>query len=101
MATESPWGSPKATDEDGPEAAFERTMRKAERDDAAEAAARKARAERPRLGVLADPRAPDNIDVRKALMARVESGEISLGEAQRQVLALKRTRKRMEREGKL
>lgn len=48
-----------------------------------------------------NPKSPDSLEVRKALLKRVDAGEITLEEAQRQVRALKLKRKQMARKGEL
>ena len=57
--------------------------------------------ERDRWGVVGDPAAPDSMDVRRELLARVHRGELSLEDARRQIIALKAKRKRMVSSGTL
>ena len=59
------------------------------------------RIHRHRIDVLDNPDAPDNMEARLALIRRVDAGEITLAEAQKQVRKLRRQRKKMQRAGAL
>lgn len=54
-----------------------------------------------RRNVCDNPNAPDNMSVRLALLKRIDAGEITLADAQKQVRKLRKQREKMQREGKL
>jgi hypothetical protein len=54
-----------------------------------------------RISVLDNAEAPDNMAARLALLKRVDAGEITLEEAQKQTRTLRLKREKMQREGKL
>jgi hypothetical protein len=45
---------------------------------------------RERDAIMRDPNTADNMDVRKALLARVKSGEITLDQCQKELSAIQR-----------